>query len=210
MAKKTIDPDAIYRWDNTAYTAVGIAAMNDIHLLELHNKLAKYLGNEERTAFPSRKLLEKKTISYLHTAQHPDTKKAPESVKPVASKKAKTAKPAIPAGSGKDEVETKETDMGTNAKKSKNVAAAKGKGAKSTERRKGPKPERASSGAFAGKKLYSTSKDGTNPRREGSIGFKSHAIVLKNKGITYEDFIAKGGRSGDVRWDVEHGFMTAK
>ena len=51
-------------------------------------------------------------------------------------------------------------------------------------------------------------KEGTtaNPRREGTKGYKSFAIVLLAgpKGITYEDFLAQGGRRVDLAWDLEH------
>ena len=64
------------------------------------------------------------------------------------------------------------------------------------------KPGRkAGSGGFAGMKLKSAVKE--NPRREGSHGHGSFQVVLDNPGITYEDFIAKGGRVQNLRKDVE-------
>lgn len=51
-------------------------------------------------------------------------------------------------------------------------------------------------------------EDGTvrNPRREGTYGHKSMQIIIDagDAGITYEAFIAAGGRSNDLNWDVEH------
>lgn len=44
-----------------------------------------------------------------------------------------------------------------------------------------------------------------NPRRENTFGHHSYQIVADNKGISYEDFISKGGRSNDLKWDIEHG-----
>lgn len=42
-----------------------------------------------------------------------------------------------------------------------------------------------------------------NPRREGTHGHKSFAIILKAgaKGISYEDFLKAGGRRQDLAWD---------
>ncbi len=51
-------------------------------------------------------------------------------------------------------------------------------------------------------------KDGitANPRREGTKGYTSMAIVLLAgpKGIKYEDFLAQGGRRVDLAWDLVH------
>lgn len=49
-----------------------------------------------------------------------------------------------------------------------------------------------------------------NPRKEGSHGFKSIEIIRKNPGITYEDYIKKGGRNNDLEWDVSKGNVTTK
>ena len=45
-----------------------------------------------------------------------------------------------------------------------------------------------------------------NPRREGTKGYTSMAIVLLAgpKGIKYEDFLAQGGRRVDLAWDLVH------
>jgi hypothetical protein len=57
--------------------------------------------------------------------------------------------------------------------------------------------------AFSGKRITRQTKD--NPRREGTFGFKSFALI--KDGMTYEDYIAKGGRRKDLDWDVKHGFV---
>lgn len=62
--------------------------------------------------------------------------------------------------------------------------------------------------ALAGKKLTHT-KDGTNPRREGTHGYKSHQIILDNPGITTEAFLEAGGRMNDLNWDISHGHVKA-
>jgi hypothetical protein len=60
--------------------------------------------------------------------------------------------------------------------------------------------------SIASKPLFPTVA--TNPRRKDSCGFHSMKIILRNPGITYEDFVAKGGRPVDVRWDIAHGNVT--
>jgi hypothetical protein len=42
-----------------------------------------------------------------------------------------------------------------------------------------------------------------NPRRETAKGFKSMAIIMAHpQGISYEDFLAQGGRRVDLAWDL--------
>lgn len=48
-----------------------------------------------------------------------------------------------------------------------------------------------------------------NPRRKGSHGFKSLQIVIDNPGISTEEFVAKGGRLNDLRWDLKAGNIRA-
>ena len=62
--------------------------------------------------------------------------------------------------------------------------------------------------SFMGKPLYSTV--GTNPRRKDSIGYKSHQIILKNPGITFEEYVKKGGEPASLRWDMLHGYVTTR
>lgn len=49
-----------------------------------------------------------------------------------------------------------------------------------------------------------------NPRRVGTHGFNSMKIILKNPGLTYEQFIERGGRSNDLRWDIDKGNVELK
>lgn len=44
-----------------------------------------------------------------------------------------------------------------------------------------------------------------NPRRAGSHGYRSLQIIIDHPGITTEEYIAKGGRLNDLRWDLAHG-----
>ena len=59
--------------------------------------------------------------------------------------------------------------------------------------------------SFIGSRIVSTKT--VNPRRPGSHGWKSMKIIIESgpDGISYEDFIAAGGRAVDLRWDVAHG-----
>ena len=46
----------------------------------------------------------------------------------------------------------------------------------------------------------------SNPRREGTRGYASMAIIILAgpKGISYEDFLLQGGRRVDLAWDLVH------
>jgi len=56
-------------------------------------------------------------------------------------------------------------------------------------------------GRFEGKKLYPVME--TNPRREGSFGWRSLNIIMENPGISTKEYLEKGGRLRDLQWDVE-------
>lgn len=62
---------------------------------------------------------------------------------------------------------------------------------------------RGRSSSFAGKKLFPVA--GAKPRRPGTHGERSLGIIQAQPGISYEDFIAAGGRRVDLAWDVDHG-----
>lgn len=49
-----------------------------------------------------------------------------------------------------------------------------------------------------------------NPRRNGSAGKRSLQIIIDHPGITTEDYLAKGGRLNDLRWDLAHGSVRAE
>jgi hypothetical protein len=49
-----------------------------------------------------------------------------------------------------------------------------------------------------------TAKDRKGNVRE-SHGYRSLEIIRQKPGITYEAFIAAGGRARDLRWDVKFG-----
>lgn len=54
------------------------------------------------------------------------------------------------------------------------------------------------------------SKMKTNPRRDGTWGYKSFDIILSagDEGISYENYLAKGGRNKDLTWDWNHGYVS--
>ena len=93
----------------------------------------------------------------------------------------------------------------TNMSKKANKTA---KGKTATKGTKGAKKEKATrtDSKLAGMLIYK--KTDKNPRREGSIGFKSFAAI-KN-GMTYHQYIDAGGRNKDLRWDEEHGYVQLK
>jgi hypothetical protein len=66
--------------------------------------------------------------------------------------------------------------------------------------------QRGRKSSFAGKTLNANVVG--NERRAGSHGFRSLQIVIDNPGISVEDFIAKGGRSNDLKWDVDKGNVS--
>lgn len=59
-----------------------------------------------------------------------------------------------------------------------------------------PKPDE-----YAGKKIYLVGKE--NPRREGTHGHRSMEVVRNKPGVTFEDYIAGGGRRVDLKGSIE-------
>lgn len=69
---------------------------------------------------------------------------------------------------------------------------------------------RGRSSAAEGKRIYKVGEfKKTNPRREGTHGFKSWEAISKD-GISYDDFIAAGGRNRDLMHDVKLGRIELK
>lgn len=69
-----------------------------------------------------------------------------------------------------------------------------------------PNPNPGVRSSKAGKKIHKLVEG--NPRREGTHGHKSFAII-KN-GMTYEDYMSSGGRNNDLAWDIDHGFVELR
>ena len=107
--------------------------------------------------------------------------------------------PALEVLAGKI-IEGGKTDVAT---KTKTKTAAK----KTTTG--GTKKERTTTGGAGRESTYAgkviTKLVDENPRREGTAGFKSFAVI-KN-GMTYEQYIAKGGRRKDLAWDEAHKYV---
>lgn len=110
----------------------------------------------------------------------------------------------------------------TEAKKAKAKNVAKG-GKKAPAKAPAKKPTKKEAAAprgrtsnLAGHKLVANvaldaDKSPVNPRRVGTHGHKSMAIIIKagKAGITTEDFIKAGGRMNDLHWDVDRERVVA-
>ena len=60
--------------------------------------------------------------------------------------------------------------------------------------------------SFTGKKYQANPDLKENPRREGTHGYNSMAILMRAKGpITFETYVERGGRAVDLRWDLDRG-----
>lgn len=59
---------------------------------------------------------------------------------------------------------------------------------------------------YTGKRIYKLIK--TNPRRKGTWGWRSWEVI--QHGMSYEDFIAAGGRRVDLAWDESYGRVEIK
>lgn len=132
------------------------------------------------------------------------TKKVKFSDLETAKKKCKELEDAIDSlssTSGAKKVSKKGAAKAAAKAKQQKKTAKKGGGTKKDE---GAGPGRKSN--YAGKLIYKN-VDG-NPRREGTHGFKSFALI-KN-GMTYEQYITAGGRANDLAWDVEKGNVKIK
>lgn len=57
--------------------------------------------------------------------------------------------------------------------------------------------------SFSGKVIRKLVKD--NPRRKGTAGFKSFTLI--RPGMTYEQYLAAGGRRQDLAWDITHKYV---
>jgi predicted GIY-YIG superfamily endonuclease len=68
--------------------------------------------------------------------------------------------------------------------------------------KEGKNTQRGRVSTFKGKKITSLVQE--NPRVAGSHGWQSMKIILDNPGITYEEFIQKGGRRVDLAWDLKY------
>jgi membrane protein involved in colicin uptake len=141
-------------------------------------------------------------------ADKEEAKKAKAAARAEAQAKTDGEKKAIHQAK-KLEIEAKEKAKAeAKALKAKEREEAKAKREAEKAARGDNKSGRASS--LAGKILKATKTE--NARRPGSHGHRSLQIIIDagKKGITFEDYIAKGGRNIDAKWDIDHGAATAE
>jgi len=105
----------------------------------------------------------------------------------------------------------KETPVMTEAKETvaktvENLKKAKAAAPKKEKAVKAEKEPRKSE--YAGVKIFPAEGLTENPRREGGFGYKAMAFILANPGVSYEDFVAAGGRRQDLAWDLAKGNVT--
>ena len=73
------------------------------------------------------------------------------------------------------------------------------------------KAKRAPRGQFAGKRLSIVGgKEASNPYRAGTRSAEAFAMVQNEPGITYEDFLARGGRARTILEEAKAGRLRAK
>lgn len=88
----------------------------------------------------------------------------------------------------------------------KPAEAPKAQEAKKNEpapKEQGTKGRKPGGGKFAGKVIVPRKE--TNPRRAGTIGFRSFEIIKgRIEGVPFEEYIKKGGRAKDLQWDIDH------
>lgn len=81
------------------------------------------------------------------------------------------------------------------------------KSTKATSPRKSSKAQKAAVARHRlDPQLFIISQVDGNPRRKGSIGFKSFQIIASaRKPVKVETFVEKGGRLRDLHWDINAG-----
>ena len=152
-------------------------------LVEIYNHLARKVEQREVERFAKREDAVRRTWGMILNAQQLGKEIDAPTTKVEAPKAKKAAKaPAKP--------EAKEE--------------AKPKAARE------PKTDRRTPKDLEGKKLYFKGDGKENPRREGTHGHKSLQIIIDHKGITFDDFVKKGGRPKDLYWDMEYDRIEVK
>ena len=82
---------------------------------------------------------------------------------------------------------------------------------KTTKENSSPNKKPRKSAQYAGKKIYALVDK--NPRkRVNSYGWRSMEILLNcgEVGIPYEDYLARGGRSNDLKWDIDRNWAEVR
>lgn len=99
-----------------------------------------------------------------------------------------------------DSPSTDNTTMATKTKRSRSKSTATPKEKKASTNGDG---RRGRPSQYAGKVI--TKLVDENPRREGSFGHKSFAVI--RNGMTVEKYQEAGGRIKDLAWDIRHKFV---
>lgn len=101
------------------------------------------------------------------------------------------------------------TSKGADKAPKKGAKPTKGaKLAKAAKERTEASGKRGRASAHSGKFIQRNTEKSANPRREGSHGFNSFEIIPVKGRISYEDYMAKGGRTNDLAYDIAHEFVT--
>jgi hypothetical protein len=151
---------------------------------------------------PKPKLNQKERLAHAAEVHRVNMEKAEARKKELEKKEAENqSKGAKRAEKTAASVKAKEEAKAAKEKAKAEAKAAKkkAKGEKSTAPRAfGTSPNK-------GKEIVVLTEGGKNPRREGTNGFNSFALL--EPGMIYDDYIKAGGRSVDLNYDIEHGYV---
>ena len=160
--------------------------------------------SEATTAAPKKekkpKLSQKERLEHAAKLHETNMKKAEEKKKELEKKEAEKNK----VGAERAEKVAAALKAKEEAKAAKEKAKAEAKEAKAAG--KAPAGPRAfGASPNKGKEIVVLTEGGKNPRREGTNGFNSFALLVP--GMIYEEYIKAGGRSVDLAYDIDHGFV---
>lgn len=164
---------------------------------------ARNAGNGAHLASTPEEFLEFRTTTSEIVALY--NKLVPDAPVSKFSDKATAAKRMIALAEAKAQLVPSTIPVENNSlKENDEMAKSAAKAQKSAVKVSRPKKEssttRGRTSEFAGKSLTATMDE--NPRREGTWGHQSYAIILKKPGISYEAYIQAGGRRQDLAWDL--------
>jgi hypothetical protein len=132
-----------------------------------------------------------------------------DAVKDKAAKAAEKEAAKAKAAAEKEAAKAKAAAEKEAAKAAKAKAAADKKAEREAAKAAKGDGRSGRTAGLAGKVLKAKVTD--NPRRPGSHGFRSLQIIIDAgaNGIPFEDYIKKGGRNVDAKWDIDHGSAVA-
>ena len=150
------------------------------------------------------KLSQKERLEHAAAVHKANMEKAEKAKAALELKEGEKAKKA-------EEKKAKLADAaGTKAEKAKAMKKAQAEAKEAKAKAKAEGKVAAGPRAFGaspnkGKEIVVLTEGGKNPRREGTNGNASFALLVP--GMLYEEYIAAGGRSVDLTYDIEHGFV---